>query len=436
MNSDNNICVGIICCGYTVGIPIPSIWHYWFTTDQSQPFSLIERQKKNPFRDNTCLIAFVCLLNVFLTPIFKSYFVYSDTEFPPNSFSLGFTGSDTRNKLEWIRLQDLDIPNQPGVKVNCIFDKTIAPSDICQGGLGDCWLLAGFATLSEKPALIQKCFVTSIFNPMGRYTIKLFDHRKNQFVNITIDDFIPCQNGVPYFTKLTCNEVWPILLEKAVAKLRGSYRAIEGGLPLDAMRIVTGYEGERFTNMQDNALFQKIQHLVYNGSLLAAGTSGVDRSRTFGRDSVEGSIVPGHAYSILDVKTPRLTTHTVRLLKLRNPWGEMEWKGDWSDSSPLWQTHPGVALEIGRPDISNDGIFYMSFDDFIKYFDMIDVLYCGVSMDTLHLRVQEHVRCCGTPIGCVCGCLNFWCCCNGCYTLWFHRTSNVIKDESREFGMI
>jgi hypothetical protein len=26
----------------------------------------------------------------------------------------------------------------------------------------------------------------------------------------------------------------------------------------------------------------------------------------------------------------------VKLVKMRNPWGEGEWKGDWSDKSDLW----------------------------------------------------------------------------------------------------
>jgi hypothetical protein len=39
--------------------------------------------------------------------------------------------------------------------------------------------------------------------------------------------------------------VWPLLLEKAFAKLKGSYHALSGGLPLDAMKAMTGYEGER-----------------------------------------------------------------------------------------------------------------------------------------------------------------------------------------------
>lgn len=26
----------------------------------------------------------------------------------------------------------------------------------------------------------------------------------------------------------------------------------------------------------------------------------------------------------------------VTLIKLRNPWGKLEWKGEWSSDSPLW----------------------------------------------------------------------------------------------------
>ena len=43
-------------------------------------------------------------------------------------------------------------------------------------------------------------------------------------------------------------------------------------------------------------------------------------------------IVQRHAYSIIDAKEIK----GERLVKLRNPWGEKEWNGAWSDGSKEW----------------------------------------------------------------------------------------------------
>lgn len=67
--------------------------------------------------------------------------------------------------------------------------------------------------------------------------------------------------------------------------------------------------------------------------------------------------------------------------------GTFEWKGDWSDDSLLWSTHPGVAFEIGRPARSDDGTFYISWEDFIQHFNLVDVLFPVVGVDNLHLKV-------------------------------------------------
>ena len=46
----------------------------------------------------------------------------------------------------------------------------------------------------------------------------------------------------------------------------------------------------------------------------------------------------------------------VRLLKLRNPHGHVEWEGDWSDNSPLWT--PALKNQVGFKD-EDDGIFFI-----------------------------------------------------------------------------
>ena len=54
--------------------------------------------------------------------------------------------------------------------------------------------------------------------------------------------------------------------------------------------------------------------------------------------------------------------NTVRLVKLRNPWGSGEWNGDWSDQSPLWTEE--LRSQVGFDGSRDDGIFWMDFNDF------------------------------------------------------------------------
>jgi len=94
-----------------------------------------------------------------------------------------------------------------------------------------------------------------------------------------------------------------------------------------------------------------------------------------GSDLLDSSgLVGSHAYSLLsalEVKTK--DGKTIQLVKLRNPWGQSEWQYDWSDNSPLWT--PELKAQVGFEN-RDDGIFYMAFEDFLKYFS--DVQICKV----------------------------------------------------------
>ena len=51
------------------------------------------------------------------------------------------------------------------------------------------------------------------------------------------------------------------------------------------------------------------------------------------------------------------------LVQLRNPWGDTEWKGAWSDGAREWT--PRIKAKVNYVD-ANDGSFYMSFEDFVQ----------------------------------------------------------------------
>lgn len=73
---------------------------------------------------------------------------------------------------------------------------------------------------------------------------------------------------------------------------------------------------------------------------------------------------PNHAYSILDVRCLETET-SLRLIKLRNPWGKFSWRGNWSDSDPIWKSKPQLKEQL-QPRGGEQGIFWIEFTDFMR----------------------------------------------------------------------
>ena len=181
---------------------------------------------------------------------------FVDHSFPAGPESLGkeearrFSGE----KYDWKRVGDItsyETHNVKGtavelpVKLHKLFSAGVTPEDICQGALGDCWLLSALAALSEYPNKIQEIFLTDSYNPRGIYYAQLFNHATCQFEKVFVDDLIPCkkQEGCgshPLYTQPHGNECWVLILEKIFAKFVGSYGAIDGGFPIYALHCLTG----------------------------------------------------------------------------------------------------------------------------------------------------------------------------------------------------
>jgi hypothetical protein len=62
----------------------------------------------------------------------------------------------------------------------------------------------------------------------------------------------------------------------------------------------------------------------------------------------------------------------VTLLKLRNPWGQEEYLGPWSDSSNLWTDYTKSQVDYLN---SNNGEFYIDLDTFVTEFGTYDISF-------------------------------------------------------------
>lgn len=99
------------------------------------------------------------------------------------------------NETIWLRAHELFASNGTAGNHNKppqLFEGKIEPADLCQGAVGDCWLVAAMACASEHADSIRNMFVTREYNPRGLYKVRLFDPHKKRFVIVKVDDRIPC----------------------------------------------------------------------------------------------------------------------------------------------------------------------------------------------------------------------------------------------------
>ena len=76
-----------------------------------------------------------------------------------------------------------------------------------------------------------------------------------------------------------------------------------------------------------------------------------------------------------------------RLVKLRNPWGKGEWKGTWSDKDSKWTSALKRDFNL-NPD-ADDGIFYMDYVDFCKYYSDFQICYYHDNYKYSALKVEK-----------------------------------------------
>lgn len=338
----------------------------------------------------------------------KCNFFQWDTTGSKGIAATGYSNTQHRN-ITWHNF---------GLEPRCaIVRSSFHPSHVRQGAVGNCWFLSALAVVAEQEHLMQKIVgVGSLLpHPAGCYQVNLF--LDGCWQPVLVDAHLPVvvstkakeaqhrgaiqvqQSGrliVPAFCAAPDYQIWAPLVEKAYAKAHGSYQMLSGGFIQEGLQDLTGAPTEtvvfQHVHFDREVFWARLLSFASAGFLMGVATAG-------GGDGLVGS----HAYSVLDImdlqecvigaqptltelwgpeKRRKVERTCVRLVRIRNPWGQKEWKGSWSATSEKWTTALRTRLQHHKTFAKGDGTFFMSYDDMLQRFHHMDV------------AMTRKVRCC------------------------------------------
>lgn len=125
------------------------------------------------------------------------------------------------------------------------------------------------ACLAEEPKYIHKLFESNKKNEFGIYSV--FICKNGEWKEVVVDDFLPCNGTHPAFSRANGPELWVCLLEKAWAKLHGSYERIEAGFPQNVFRDLTGAPAITYVADEDN-IWNYLVEAINNKWLMSSST--------------------------------------------------------------------------------------------------------------------------------------------------------------------
>lgn len=238
-------------------------------------------------------------------------------------------------------------------------------NDIAQGYLGNCYFISALISLAADPDRVKELFVTKTKSLEGKYSVIVYVQGIPTVV--TVDDYFPVYKKKDWIFASSdgtgqVGQIWVQVLEKAWAKLHGSYYNSASGHPSEGLLALSPAPCFDLIHKQFSCeeVWERLKDSRFNDYVMVTSTIKKDSYSNKG-------IVSYHAYTILDLFTiEKEQIDTLKLLKLKNPWSGFDWKGDYSSTSSKWTDEEKKIVGFNPND---KGVFYITLSDFLEYFD-------------------------------------------------------------------
>ncbi|KAG7232681.1 hypothetical protein INR49_008235 [Caranx melampygus] len=243
-------------------------------------------------------------------------------------------------------------------------------TDICQGALA-------VASLTLDPKILSRVvppgqsftsqYAASSTSRFYWVPILNWDQlwQYGEWVDVVVDDRLPTRDGKLLFVhSAEGGEFWSALLEKPtpimlwtklvfcldlcsvtftsadtssaqhsrkcpgdiLGVVNSSYEALSGGSSIEGFEDFTGGIAESYILKEaPPTLFNIIRKALKRGSLIGCS---IDISSSHDSEAITSQkLVKGHAYSVTAAEQVNYSGSGVDLLRIRNPWGQVEWTG-------------------------------------------------------------------------------------------------------------
>ncbi|KAG1674067.1 Calpain-C [Nymphon striatum] len=245
-----------------------------------------------------------------------------------------------------------------------VLDGSVQQFDITHGKLGDKWLVSCMGCLTLNRGLFYR--VVPADQSFHDDYCGLFRFRIwwcGEWKEVVIDDLLPTVNNKLVFIQFQhSNQFWASLLEKAYAKLHGSYEALKYGTTLDGLSDFTGGIVENIDLRHDTTSCNYLLNKLLSMTCIITCLFEQNPESRIQSEKLANGITIGMNYQLVSIEKVDISSSSSndQIQLVRSP--------DWNRVDTKDKEHLNY---FNAPDCE----FWMPYNEFVKTFSKIEVVH-------------------------------------------------------------